>query len=165
MGVASSIFTTSIVAKKKTPLQIAIEKALPSYYIENVVITKEDMEGASASWQIIMNAVDTVPFLEAKKDPNFQYYSALTWFFDSFYGKFFELCPEARPLFVHITISSQGRLLAGVISSALGLLRDKNQLYKRLSAMTEKHSIKGAKSYQYGLMGTALIWGMKLVLG
>jgi len=75
------------------------------------------------------------------------------------------LAPEARPLFTHISLATQGRVLAGVISSSLGLLRNKDQLHKRLSSMTEKHSMKGTKSYQYGLMGEALIWGMERVLG
>ena len=163
MGAAS--FTAFSNKSNLTPKQLAVRNALPDYYVENVVISKEDIDGATASWNIIMTEESTVPFLEAKKDPRFNYFSVLSWFFDSFYEKFFQLAPEARPLFTHITLTSQGRLLAGVISSALGLLRNKDHLHKRLSSMTEKHSMKGAKSYQYGLMGKALIWGMEYVLG
>jgi len=148
-----------------SPLELAIEEQFPSYYVRGVEITVSDIEVTKSSWALIMSGVDTNPFLEAKKNPNFQYSSLLTWFFDSFYERFFVLSPEARPMFAHISISAQGRLLAGVISSALGLLRNKDQLHSRLAAMTLKHSLKGVKASQYGTMGAALIWAMELVLG
>ena len=149
----------------KSPFDVAVEAAYPTYFVRDVIISTEDMEGASSSWQIIMHGENTSPFLAAHKDPDFKHSSVLTWFFDSFYERFFVLSPEARPMFTHISISAQGRLLAGVISSALGLLRNKDKLRQRLESMTKKHSIKGVKASQYGTMGSALIWGMELVLG
>ena len=151
--------------QKLTPLDIAIEEQYPSYYIRDVEITSADIEITKTSWGLIMSGVETKPFHIAKMNSNFEYSSLLTWFFDSFYEKFFVLSPEARPMFAHISISAQGRLLAGVISSALGLLRSKDQLHKRLEAMTLKHSMKGVKASQYGTMGAALVWAMELVLG
>ena len=168
MGTAATILFGS---KKEqqyrplTPLELAIENSLPPYYVRHVEINTNDICATKQCWGMIMNSDSTIPFLEAQRNPDFQHSSVLTWFFDSFYERFFTLSPEARPMFHHITISAQGRLLAGVISSALGLLQNKDQLHKRLAAMTQKHSMKGVKACQYGTMGSALIWAMDLVLG
>ena len=154
-----------LATNKLSPLELTINQQFPSYYIRDVEITSADIEITKTSWGLIMSGVETKPFHVAKLDPNFKHSSLLTWFFDSFYERFFVLSPEARPMFAHISISAQGRLLAGVISSALGLLRNKDQLHKRLEAMTLKHSMKGVKASQYGTMGAALVWAMELVLG
>ena len=112
-----------------------------------------------------MDGRDTAEYIKAKEDPNFAYSTCLTWFFDSFYQQFFILSPDVIPMFANVSIVAQGRLLAGVISSALSLLRNKDVLRKKMVAMTKKHNGKGVKAEHYGTMGQALILALHKVLG
>jgi len=137
---------------------------MPLYYLDDEVHT-EDIKRANVSWKIIMDGKNTSQFMIARESPIFFHTSILTWFFDTFYEKMFEICPETRSYFSGVSMATQGKLVAGVISSALGMLRDPIRLRKKLTAMTEKHNGKGIKSVYYGYMGTALFYALKHVLG
>jgi len=68
-------------------------------------------------------------------------------------------------MFTHVSIVSQGKLLAGVISSALTHLSDTDRLKTRLLGMVKAHNGKGVKSSYYGCMGDALVWALETVIG
>ena len=115
-----------------------------------------------------MSAEETVPFkerLSKKCENNFSYTSVLTWFYDAFYNRFFEICPDAQPLFHNVSMVSQGRLIAGVISSAINLLKVPTKLREKLTENTIRHNGKGIKSEWYSKMGEALIWALHHVIG
>ena len=150
---------------KLSSIPVVEDGDYPPYYIPNVCLTDADMAKATSSWNLIMGSTNTTPFMEAQRNSNFNYASCLLWFFDVFYERFFELSPEALPLFSFVSITSQGRLVAGVISSALGLLQSPQLLRDRLTLMTSKHKRRGVRPDQYGKMGAALIWAMRIVLG
>lgn len=140
----------------------------PEYYIQNVIITDDDISKANASWDIIMSSKETIPFMERvakRNDDTFNYTSVLTWFYDVFYNRFFEICPDAQPLFHHVSMVNQGRLIAGVISSALYSLKNPTKLKDKLTENTRRHNGKGIKSEWYTKMGEALIWALGHVIG
>jgi len=143
----------------------SVRESYPSYFIENVVLTHTDEELTSASWSVLMSGNPTDEFKARKKDPAFQYISTLTWFYDTFYNKFFEVCPDVKPMFANVSIVHQGKLLATVIGSALNSMRKPAVLRKKLLELAKGHNGKGVKAAHYGGMGSALIWSLELVLG
>jgi len=145
-----------------------LKNVQPGFYVQDVVITDNDIMLAKYSWEMVMSAEETVPFkeeLSKKCDTNFNYTSVLTWFYDSFYNHFFQICPDAQPLFHKVSMVSQGRLIAGVISSALNSLKDPTKLREKLTENTIRHNGKGIKSEWYSKMGEALIWALHHVIG
>jgi len=169
MGTAlSKWYTNDSRSSYQCELDDHLHHVQPEYYVQNVVVTDNDISLAKSSWDIIMSAKETTPFSErlAKKSENaFNYTSVLTWFYDVFYSRFFEICPDAQPLFHSVSMVSQGRLIAGVISSALHSLKDPVKLKEKLTDNTIKHNGKGIKSEWYSKMGEALIWALGHVIG
>jgi len=140
--------------------------ARPYYYIDHVSIEATDVQLTRNSWQIIMTSSNTLPYLEEiESHPQLMHSSLLTWFFEKFYDKFFSLCPEARNAFSAVSMVSQSRLMAGVISSSLGLLNRPVILAQRLVAMVIKHHQRGVRATQYSTMGEALLWTLAITLG
>jgi hemoglobin-like flavoprotein len=143
-----------------------MKSIVPDYYIENCIPTEDDIFHASKAWNKVMAEDNTKPFRDIKaNDPTFEYSSSLTWFYDVFYARFFELCPQAKPFFAKTSMLAQGRLIAGVISSSLMAVKEPDQLRKRLTHMTEKHNGKGIAAVKYGFMGNALLDALDRVLG
>ena len=163
-----SLFSYSLNRKekgRKSQLEIATRQACPSYFIDDVVINNSDIALTTNSWNILMSGEQTIPFKRNSALENFNYATSLSWFFDIFYEKFFSLCPETRPMFTHVSIVSQGKLLAGVISSSLAYLTESDRLKARLSSMVKAHNQKGVKALYYGCMGEALVWALGTVIG
>ena len=150
----------SIYIDTDSPLSIVY----PAYFT-NDEITEQDVKLTTSSWQIVMNGEETEAFLQHKNDPSFQHATCLTWFFDSFYGRFFEIAPDAKPLFSNVSIIGQGRLISGVITSALNMLGHKAKLEEKLISVATNHAKYGIKTTHYGLMGEALVWALGNVLG
>jgi len=144
-----------------------LQKVKPEYYVKDVVLADEDIELAKESWMIVMSGDNTKPFLtRLEADPNeFRYSSTLTWFYDAFYEKFFEVCPDAEPMFHKVSMLKQGRLIAAVISSSLDSLKNPAHLEEKLIKNTKRHNGKGIKSEWYSKMGDALIQTLELVIG
>ena len=140
-------------------------RVIPRVYVQDVVIIDDDISFVNLSWDMVMSQHSTAPFRLKAKEIGFNYTSVLTWFYDALYNRFFELCPEAKPLFHRVSMVNQGRLIAGVISSAIYSLKQRQKLVDKLSKNTEAHSGKGIKSEWYSKMGEALIWALEEVIG
>lgn len=152
----------------KRDFEKRLQDVKPDFYVQNVSVTDDDIFLAKSSWDLIMSAEETVPFKErvSKKSENgFNYTSTLTWFYDAFYNQFFEICPDAKPLFHKVSMVSQGRLIAAVITSALNSFKEPSKLKEKLSENTKRHNGKGIKSEWYSKMGEALIWALEHVIG
>ena len=117
------------------------------------------------SWDVIMNGRNTSQILKTNEQSNFIHSTNLTWFFDTFYERMFEICPEIRAFFVDVNIAAQGKLVAAVIAAALGMIKQPKKLRAKLTSMTEQHNGKGIKSVYYCHMGFALIYAFNHVLG
>eukprot|EP01041_Mallomonas_annulata_P008037 gene8037-16473_t len=144
-----------------------IDSIILPYYVKNVELTKDDIDHSARVWRLLMSFDNTTPYLERKsKDPEtFTYASTLTWFYDQFYKKFFELCPEAAIFFVHVTLTAQGRLIGGLITSALDSFKARERIKARLERLANAHNQTGIKPIHYCYMGEALLWALELVVG
>jgi hemoglobin-like flavoprotein len=158
--------TSSNKTSNMTPRELHMKSIIPGYYIENCQPSENDISVAKTAWDKIMAGENTKPFVIMKEnDSTFEYSSSLTWFYDVFYSRFFELCPQAKPFFANTSMLAQGRLIAGVISSSLMALKEPEQLRNRLTHMTVKHNGTGITAVKYGIMGYALLDALERVIG
>ena len=116
------------------------------------------------SWKRILDGTSKV-FLELKNSASgSQSATCLTWFYDSFYARLFDVNPSARPLF-KTNLQSQGRVLVGVITTALNQLKDPESFNKMLVNLAHVHSKRGVRGLQYGIVGDVLFWTLRKCLG
>ena len=139
------------------------ELMMPPYFIRNVVVTEDDIKLGRASWKLILDGRSRV-FLELKSTTGHESASCLTWFYDSFYTRLFDVNPSARPLF-KTNLQSQGRVLMGVISTALNQLKDPDSFNQMLVNLAHVHSQRGVRGMQYGIIGDVLFWTLHKCLG
>jgi hemoglobin-like flavoprotein len=81
-----------------------------------------------------------------------------------FYGKLFELDPEAQSLFKG-DMEEQGRKLMAMIRTAVNGLSDLDAIVPAVQALGERHVGYGVKDADYDTVGTALIWTLGQGLG
>lgn len=137
----------------------------PSYYIKDVKLSDTHIDLALKSWRLVMEAFPSQRFMDAKLAEGFEHPTSLTWFYETFYNRFFEICPAAKVFFKDVSIVKQGRLIAAVISSCLNSVKKPAILKRQLEAMVISHYPQGIKVELYGFMGLALIDALEHVLG
>jgi hemoglobin-like flavoprotein len=81
-----------------------------------------------------------------------------------FYSRFFELAPDAKPLFPS-DMERQHLKLMDMIAAIVGAL-DKGELFHSLISHTGRHHAQfGVKSSHFVAFGNALIWGLEQQFG
>jgi hemoglobin-like flavoprotein len=121
----------------------------------------DDCVRARESWQLIVD--DTSEEYQTQKGL-IQASSCMSWFYDMFYDRLFEVAESVRPLFKN-DMQVQGKALVKMISAALGFLTDATQLTAALQGLARGHAAKGVKCSQYGIVGEVLLWTLQRVLG
>ena len=140
--------------KKSKSLQIAdlkknekeiIRLMMPVYYSpEDINPTERKL--AQDAWQLILD--DKSPaFLAQRGTPGFEYQSCVTFFYDSFYTRLFDIHPLSRQLFKN-GMKSQGKFLVKMISLALSELDDPHKFDLTLIKLAEIHYQRGVKSVE-----------------
>ena len=82
----------------------------------------------------------------------------------TFYGRFFELAPDAERLFPS-DMERQHLKLMDSIAAIVGAL-DKRELFQSVVSETGRHHVGfGAKSSHFAAFGEALIWGLEQQFG
>eukprot|EP01041_Mallomonas_annulata_P011805 gene11805-24736_t len=157
MGSGPSIMPRELNAEELTNLM------MPPYYIRNVIVTDNDIILGRASWKKVADG-SSASYMAEKDKPDFQAASCLTWFYDSFYKRLFDVNPSARPLFKN-NLMSQGRVLMGIISTALNQLKEPETFTQMLINLAHTHSHRGVRGMQYGIAGDVLFWTLNKCLG
>ena len=143
-----------------------LENSIPSYYVKNPVFDQTEIDAAASAWRIIVNGIETTPFIEKKTNEiDFYHPSTSTWFYEIFYDTFFLRCPEVVPLFSNVGKVSRGKLIAAVLSLALEVLENPEKVRQNLSELAHRHNIIGVEPFYYGIMGDALFNALQEVLG
>eukprot|EP01031_Cornospumella_fuschlensis_P026971 gene26971-32586_t len=154
--------TASTVSKVAVDLQKSekevVKLMMPVYYIPDT-ITPEERALAARTWNLILD--DKAPqYLHNKAtNPDFHYNSSVTFFYDSFYIRLFDIHPMSRQLF------KGGKFLVKMISLALSELDDAEKFDRNLVKLAEIHYQRGVKAVEYGIVGEILFWVMRHVLG
>jgi nitric oxide dioxygenase len=81
-----------------------------------------------------------------------------------FYGRLFEIAPEARALF-KIDIREQAAKLMETLRMTVEVLDRFDELVPVLAELGRKHGTLGIQAYQYDKLRAALLWAMGQALG
>jgi hemoglobin-like flavoprotein len=81
-----------------------------------------------------------------------------------FYGRLFEIAPEAQPLF-HGDMKEQGRKLMGTLAVVVNGLTNLETILPAASALAKRHVAYGVKAEDYRPVGAALLWTLERGLG
>jgi nitric oxide dioxygenase len=81
-----------------------------------------------------------------------------------FYGKLFELDPEARRLF-HIDLTRQGQKLMDTLGIIIGSLDHFEAIQPFLAELGLRHANLGVRPEQYDTLREALLWTLSQALG
>mmetsp|Transcript_16575 Transcript_16575/g.28060 ORF Transcript_16575/g.28060 Transcript_16575/m.28060 type:complete len:203 (+) Transcript_16575:149-757(+) len=129
----------------KTESEI-VKLMFPLYYSAQA-ITKDEHKLASDAWSDILN--DKSPeFVNRKKtDKNFTYSSNVTFFYDTFYMRLFDIHPMSKNLFKN-GMRSQGKFLVKMITLALSEINDGVKFDKTLVKLAEVHNERGVKAVE-----------------
>jgi len=140
-----------------------IVKLMMPLYFDPVEITVEEHKLAEYWWQLILT--DKTPeFLTKKGTEGFSYQSCVTFFYDNFYVRLFDIHPAAKDLF-KTGMKGQGKFLVMMLSLALSELEKPAQFDKSLLKLAEIHYKRGVKAVEYGIVGDVLFWTLRKVIG
>lgn len=81
-----------------------------------------------------------------------------------FYNRLFTLDPALRPMF-RGEMGQQGQMLMGMIGSAVGGLRNLEQLAPVVRQLGARHVRYGVRTEHYATVGSALLWTLAQGLG
>ena len=107
-------------------------------------------------WELVKSSTGN-SYTKRKSDPTFQSLSCLSWFYETFYDRLFDIHPSCRSLFKQNMIA-QGKALVNMISACLTLLEKPTDLVKALVDLAKLHTTRGVMANQYGLVGECLLW-------
>jgi hypothetical protein len=142
MGGGSSSAASQHLQKSQNAI---VQLMLPLYYTSGEVSTVE-RELALTSWKLILD--DKAPdFLRNVGTPDFQYNSSVTFFYDAFYCRLFDIHPMARALFKN-GMKSQGRFLVRMISLSMSELDDPAKFDRNLVKLAEIHNQRAVKAVE-----------------
>lgn len=134
--------TVSNLAKSEKEI---VKLMMPVYYNPEP-ITKDERKLAFETFQLVLD--DKSPeFLARKGKPDFHYSTCVTFFYDSFYTRLFDIHPMCKHLFKS-GMRSQGKFLVKMISLALSELDDPSQFDKNLVKLAEIHYHRGVKAVE-----------------
>jgi hemoglobin-like flavoprotein len=146
------------IKKNKKQIDDFVQVLFPVYYVDEI-ITVGDIASASVSWNLIVNNTAPGYMLSTTHHMN-----AISYFFDIFYTRFFDIYPAAKTRFKS-GIRSQGKHLCCMISSALTTITDDDKIKENMIYLTEVHHKRGVRTIEYGIMGDVLFWSMKKICG
>lgn len=91
-------------------------------------------------------------------------YSPATWFFDTFYGRLFEVAPSVRPLFGN-SLLKQGKALIRMIGVIVKSLDQALTLSDQLERLAVRHLAYGAQAAHYAVVGEVLLYSLEECIG
>ena len=83
---------------------------------------------------------------------------------DLFYGRLFEIAPEARPLFPD-DLSDQKKKLMAMLATAVGSLHQVETILPAVQDLGRRHAGYGVTAEHYKPVGEALLWTLQKGLG
>lgn len=137
---------------------------MPLYYVHDVVVTPEDIHVAKDCWGLIIENKSEEFLSKQNIDPSFRTHSCMSWFFNSFYERLFDVHPLCKPLFKS-GLQAQGRFLIQMISTTLGQLKNPAEFKNTMRALTIRHCERGVKAIEYGVVGEVLFHTIKKCVG
>ena len=134
---------SEITSKSTQSEKSIVALILPLYYCADKISDQEHND-AVRGWNDILNDKSQV-YLENKAEHSFSHSSCVVFFYDTFYGRLFDVHPQSQKLFTN-GIKGQGRFLVQMLSVALNAISsDTEKLDKALTTLAEVHYTRGVK--------------------
>lgn len=147
MGGAAS--TAKRIQKLGKSQQDIVELMMPLYF-DPIDCTPAEHKMACQAWDLVLK--DKSPeFLAKKGREDFPYMSCVTFFFDTYYCRLFDIHPAAKALFKR-GMKSQGKFLVMMLSLALSELEKPAQFDKTLIKLAEVHYNWSVKAVECKLL-------------
>lgn len=135
---------------------------MPTYYIPNVKLTSADMEHLTRSWRLITDDTSAPFQSRGVSTSQFQHVSCMDWFSNAFTTRFFDVHPLSMPLFSE----GLGNCIVGMLSVVLdGVTGDQAVFKKTMEDLAVRHSVRGVRLVEYGIVGDILFWCIRLCIG
>ncbi len=116
-------------------------------YFNMAEITDAELALAASSWNLILNDKSDYFTNVLRKQPDFKYTSCISYFYDIFYQRLFDVHPMARSLFKR-GIKSQGKFLMRLITLALSEIKDPVKWNQSFVKLAEMHNDIGVKAIE-----------------
>jgi hypothetical protein len=144
MGSSASTATAKVDLQRSE--QEIVRLMMPVYY-NHEPINADERASAFRVWNLVLD--DKAPeYLRLKaENKDFAYNSSVTFFYDSFYTRLFDIHPMSRQLFKG-GMRSQGKFLVKMISLALSEMDDPEKFDKNLVKLAEIHYQRGVKAVE-----------------
>ena len=126
--------------------QEMIRFMMPVYYIPET-LTSDELQDAKMAWELILHDQSPQYLKRKSEEPNFPYNCCVTFFYDSFYARLFDMHPTCRPMFKN-GMKAQGRFLVKMITLALSEYDDPEKFEQTLVKLAEVHYHRGVKAVE-----------------
>eukprot|EP01041_Mallomonas_annulata_P015294 gene15294-32395_t len=155
-----------VISDQKAVVQVLVKKATPRYYIQNVVLTDDDIHITMRIWSRITKTSDDSEDREGFNNFDCYQQSLSLQFFNAFYNHILILSTEGKfPLRTRISRETTDVIIDRFLSSSFKCIRNLSQNLEIVGARINENYSLGIKSTHYGPMGEALLWALKVVLG
>jgi hypothetical protein len=146
MGGAASTSEPAVVAASLQKNEKEVVKLMMPVYFISQPLSPEERKLAVETWDLVLNE-KSPEFLAKRGTPDFHYNSCVTFFYDSFYLRLFDVHPLCRHLFKN-GMKSQGKFLVKMLSLALSEQDDPEKYERNLLKLAEIHYQRGVKAVE-----------------
>lgn len=155
------------------------QAGLPEYCVRGATLSVEQRRLLTSSWEACMRGTragsaslgDAEPTddvaassLSSLRVQQSITKSPIVLFYDSFYDRLFELCPNAQGVFPS-SLHARGRKLVEMVKWIVVLLGDSQKSATELRALAERHVKYGARLEHFGPVGQALLFALETCCG
>lgn len=123
-----------------------VKYLMPVYYIDED-LTLEESKAASTAWDLILQDKSPEYLRRKASEPNFPYGCCVTFFYDGYYSRLFDIHPNCRPLFKN-GMKAQGRFLVKMITLSLSEFEDRERFDRTLVKLAEVHYDRGVRAVE-----------------
>lgn len=133
---------------------------MPSFYIEDHSITKEDLNAVVKSWMLIINNKSAL-YLKLKAEKEFHFEDEVIWFGTVFYEYFVRIYPAAAVLLDELSITHYSHNISGLITQILQSIDNANEIHVILMDLAIKNSRLGVHAIEYGIFLESFLLSLK----
>jgi hypothetical protein len=139
-----------------------VKLMFPVYYTP-LNVTENENEIAAQLWTLILEDKSPIYMSRKENDPNFHHASCVSFFYDAFYRRLFDIHPLCRPMFKS-GIKGQGKFLVNMISFALSQFSNPNDYKRVLHSLAEGHAKKGVRAVECKNMTIVVVFSLFLFI-
>ena len=125
------------------------------------MLTATDIGHIQSSWKLIADNT-SVEFLGAQvSGSKRRHETCMAWFLHAFTTRFFDVHPLSKPLFPE----GLEKCILGLLSAIIEHIHDDKTVHGMLCEVALRHSERGVRPIEYGVVGDVLFWCIRLCIG